>query len=88
MPSLIRLYISRVIYVNIKTLFSFKLIRVNYYLFIFISYNLTSFGKLYFKTNAGKTLDLPFSKTVFPKVDIENHQIELNLPDELKEVAE
>ena len=40
------------------------------------------------KTNAGKTLDLPFSKTVFPKVDIANHQIELVLPDELKEVAE
>ena len=40
------------------------------------------------KTNSGKTLDLPFSKTVFPKVDIANHQIELILPDELKEVAE
>ena len=40
------------------------------------------------KTNSGKTLDFPFSKTVFPKVDIEHHQIELVLPDELKEVAE
>jgi len=40
------------------------------------------------KTNSGKTLDFPFSKTVFPKVDIENHQIELVIPDELKEVAE
>ena len=38
------------------------------------------------KTNTGKTLDFPFSKTLFPKVDIENHQIELVLPDELKEV--
>lgn len=36
------------------------------------------------KTNSGKTLDFPFSKTVFPKVDIEHHQIELVLPDELK----
>ena len=36
------------------------------------------------KTNSGKTLDLPFSKTVFPKVDIAHHQIELVLPDELK----
>ncbi len=36
------------------------------------------------KTNSGKTLDLPFSKTIFPKVDIANHQIELVLPDELK----
>ena len=39
------------------------------------------------KTNSGKTLDFPFSKTIFPKVDIENHQIELNLPDEMKEVV-
>ena len=39
------------------------------------------------KTNNGKTIDLPFSKTVFPKVDIENHQIELVLPDEMKEVV-
>jgi ribosomal 30S subunit maturation factor RimM len=39
------------------------------------------------KTNTGKTLDLPFSKTVFPKVDIEHHQIELVLPDEMKEVV-
>ena len=38
------------------------------------------------KTNSGKTLDLPFSKRVFPKVDIKNHQIEIVLPDELKEV--
>lgn len=36
------------------------------------------------KTNSGKTLDFPFSKTVFPKVDIEHHQIELILPDEMK----
>lgn len=40
------------------------------------------------KTNEGKLLDFPFSKTVFPKVDIENHQIELVLPDEMKEVLE
>lgn len=40
------------------------------------------------KTNSGKTLDFPFSKAVFPKVDIENHQIELVLPDDMKEVAE
>lgn len=39
------------------------------------------------KTKSGKTIDLPFSKTVFPKVDIENHQIELVLPDEMKEVV-
>ena len=39
------------------------------------------------KTNTGKTIDLPFSKRIFPKVDIENHQIELVLPDELKEVS-
>ncbi|MGN0919929.1 MAG: ribosome maturation factor RimM [Alphaproteobacteria bacterium] len=38
------------------------------------------------KTNTGKTLDLPFSKRIFPKVDIEHHQIELILPDEMKEV--
>ena len=36
------------------------------------------------KTNSGKTLDFPFSKTIFPKVDIANHQIELVLPDEMK----
>ena len=36
------------------------------------------------KTNSGKTLDFPFSKTVFPKVDIEHHQIKLILPDEMK----
>ena len=40
------------------------------------------------KTNSGKTLDFPFSKTVFPKVDTANHQIELNLPDDMKEVVE
>ena len=40
------------------------------------------------KTNNGKVIDLPFSKTLFPKVDIANHQIELILPDELKEVTE
>ena len=39
------------------------------------------------KTNNGKIIDLPFSKTVFPKVDIENHQIELVLPDEMKGVV-
>ena len=38
------------------------------------------------KTNSRKTLDFPFSKTVFPKVDIENHQIELVLPDDMKGV--
>ena len=40
------------------------------------------------KTNNGKVIDLPFSKTLFPKVDIANHQIELVLSDELKEVVE
>ena len=40
------------------------------------------------KTNSGKTLDFPFSKRIFPKVDIVNHQIEIVLPDDLKEVAE
>ena len=36
------------------------------------------------KTTAGKILDFPFSKRIFPKVDIAHHQIELVLPDELK----
>ena len=39
------------------------------------------------KTNNGKIIDLPFSKRLFPKVDIENHQIELALPDEMKGMA-
>ena len=40
------------------------------------------------KTTNGKIIDLPFSKTLFPKVDIAHHQIELVLSDELKEVVE
>lgn len=40
---------------------------------------------LQIKTNKGETLELSFTKANFPVVDVENHQIQIVLPEDVKE---